>query len=165
MLYFLICGCTEHQQIQLCVHHFRSTALSKPRLLNTVHSKKPHTHVKQTGRTPPKHLPVSIVGCHENPRSRSLFEPTSQVHLHSSNLPNTFCSFCSLFQCLSQTETHNIGVMGKERHNAHPPHPPSSPSLLDKIPKYRVYSWLSLSKSPGALWILFCHLRSRSSVL
>lgn len=82
---------------------------------------------KRTHRTPPEHLAVSIVRRHENPPLRPLFEPTLQLHFLSSNLPNTLCSFCSLFKCLLQTEMHNI------RHNTSSP--PSIPlSLYPSIP-------------------------------
>lgn len=119
--------------------------------------KKEASHTdKRTHRTPPEHLAVSVVRRHENPPLRPLFEPTLQLHFLSSNLPNTLCSFCSLFKCLLQTEMHNI------RHNTSSP-----PSILPSphphchcLTKCRVYPWLSLSKSTGALWKLFCRLRS-----
>lgn len=128
-----------------------------------MHSKKKkasHTD-KRTHRTPPEHLAVSVVRRHENPPLRPLFEPTLQLHFLSSNLPNTLCSFCSLFKCLLQTEMHNI------RHNTSSPPsiPPSPHPHCHCLTKCRVYPWLSLSKSTGALWKLFCRLRSWGSIL
>lgn len=147
VLYFLLCGCTEHQQIRLHCGII-STVLCVNSVIKLCHSSKhsaqqkaSHTN-KGSHKTPPKHLTVSIVRRHENPCSRSLFEPTEptlQNHLHSSNLPNTLCSFCSLFQCLLQAEMHNISVMGKETQCFPPCH---------CLTKYRVHPWLSLSKSP-----------------
>ena len=125
-LCFLLCGCSGHHCFHstVCSLCYRNSVI----LLNSQHTAQQNTsHTsKRTHRTPPKHLAVSMVRCHENPRSRSLFEPTSQVHLHSSNLPNTFCS---LSQCLSQTVMHNISVMGKQRHNTSP----------NSLTKYRVH--------------------------
>lgn len=122
-----LCGC---MWIRLCVHYSHSAVCCQcyPSviIISTVRSKKASHTNKWSHRAPPKRLTVSIARRHENPRSPSLFEPTSQVHLHSSNLPNTFCSFCSLFQCLVETEMHNISVMVKERHNVSPPHLPAS---------------------------------------
>lgn len=124
--YFLLCGCTEHQQIRLHCGII-STVLFVDSVIELCHSSEhcaqqnaSHTN-KGSHKTPPEYLTVSIVRRHENPCSRSLFEPTLRDHLHSSNLPNTLCSFCSLFQCLLQAEMHNISVMGKERHNVSPP--------------------------------------------
>lgn len=113
--------------------------------LNTVHSKKKASHTdKRTHRTPAEHLAVSIVRRHENPPLRPLFELTLQLHFLSSNLPNTFCSFCSLFKCLLQTEMHNI------RHNTHP-HPSIPPPPLPRLDKMQSASVAQPFKEPRCI--------------